>query len=580
MRSRYSADASVSDPIPADVPGSNATRQSVIQARRIFPWRINVPKSDAPTAALHWALVFTLLVSLATGFRIAADAEDAVWSRALADVLPQGDVIRWHLWGALSLLSIAVAYVFFLVRARLTQRVAFNRPRLRSLLEANGKDRWQAINVLLYWIAFACIFMSGLTGILLYLIPHLLPYVSVSVVHQAFAWSIVAYAVIHVAAQAWMGGLRQLLKILNPQRAYGTAAALSFIAAAGAAVVFYGLEQGAIRSLEVARINTAPVIDGYRDDEVWQRANDVTIHTARGQNLPGGEVSVSVRALHDAEYFYGYFEWPDATRSLKHLPLMKTQNGWTVMQRQFGIQDEDDYYEDSLAVMLAYSVQLTAHLGDQPLEGKPGPAGGRGLHYTLDGSIVDVWHWKSVRSGSEFMNQIDDNYFGPPLEPNPKKSRYTGGHTKDPETGGGFKMNWEAYRDGLVRPLRLPKDPNYLNRFSNVDHNPDVGDGASLYMPLHETVPYSEALDQYAVGTIMPSVLLEGPFQGDRGDVDAVAHWRDGVWRMEVRRKLDTGSKYDVALTPGQPVYMWVAVFDHTQTRHSQHLHPIKLVLV
>ena len=29
----------------------------------------------------------------------------------------------------------------------------------------------------------------------------------------------------------------------------------------------------------------------------------------------------------------------------------------------------------------------------------------------LDGSLADVWHWKSVRSGS--INQFDDNYFGP-----------------------------------------------------------------------------------------------------------------------------------------------------------------------
>ena len=77
----------------------------------------------------------------------------------------------------------------------------------------------------------------------------------------------------------------------------------------------------------------------------------------------------------------------------------------------------------------------------------------------------------------------------------------------------------------------------------------------------------------------MPSVLIDGPFQGDRGDVQAVARWNDGWWRMEVRRKLDTGSKFDVALVENHPVYLWVAVFDHAQTRHSQHLHPVKLVL-
>jgi len=262
---------------------------------------------------------------------------------------------------------------------------------------------------------------------------------------------------------------------------------------------------------------------------------------------------------------------------------MKTEEGWTVLQHEYGIQDEDDYYEDKFGVMLARSPQLAGagatHLGDKPLPGRPGPAGGRGLHYTTDGSIVDVWHWKSVRSGSTAMNQIDDNHFGPPLEPNPEKKRYTGGYTQDPKTGGGFKMNWEAFQDGVVTPLRLPKDPAMLDQFASVDVDPTVGDAVSLWMPLAETVPYSEDLDTYPVGTIMPSVLIDAPFEGDRGDVLAVGRWQDGWWHMEVRRKLDTGSPYDVSLTAHRPTYLWVAVFDHAQTRHSQHLHPVELVL-
>ena len=37
-----------------------------------------------------------------------------------------------------------------------------------------------------------------------------------------------------------------------------------------------------------------------------------------------------------------------------------------------------------------------------------------------------------------------------------------------------------------------------------------------------------------------------------------------------MKRALDTGSTYDVAL--GNGTYLWVAVFDHTQTRHSWHM--------
>ena len=36
-------------------------------------------------------------------------------------------------------------------------------------------------------------------------------------------------------------------------------------------------------------------------------------------------------------------------------------------------------------------------------------------------------------------------------------------------------------------------------------------------------------------------------------------------------RELKTGSKYDQDFVPGKDLYMWVSVFDHTQTRHTRH---------
>ena len=77
------------------------------------------------------------------------------------------------------------------------------------------------------------------------------------------------------------------------------------------------------------------------------------------------------------------------------------------------------------------------------------------------------------------------------------------------------------------------------------------------------------------MGTILPSVLIDKPFVGDRGDVTAVGTWQDGWWRLEVTRQLDTKSQFDLPIRSG--LYLWVAVFDHTQTRHSRHLHPVRI---
>lgn len=542
-----------------------------------------VERSDAITVLLHWGFALTLLVSLLTGLRITADNPDASWARTLDGLLLQGAVVNWHIWSALAATFVAVTYVFFLRSARLGSRVAFDAVRRAGLRSSDRRSRWSAINVLLYWVAFTLVAISAISGALLYWAPGRLPHGTVSQVHEVVAWLFMAYVVLHIATQLAQGGLRQLLKILSPRAAYGSAAGLSIVAGVAAAAGFYALDEVSRDELHVERTAVAPIVDGDASDDVWADAKAVTIATTRGHNLPGGEVDVTVRAVHDGEYLYALFEWPDATRSQKHLMLQKTEKGWRVVQSEYGIQDEDEYYEDKFGVMLARSSGLagagSAHYGSRPLDGKPGPLGGRGLHYTTDGTIVDVWHWKSVRTGNTEMHQMDDNYFGPPLEPNPNKKRYTGGYTQDPKTGGGFKMNWEEFSDDIVRPIRLPRDPEIMARFQHVDLTADVGDEGSLWLRLDETVPYSEQLDTWPVGTVMPSVMVEGPFQGDRGDVHAVARWEDGRWRMEVRRKLETGSDYDVPLRAGEPAYLWVAVFDHTQTRHSQHLRPVTVIL-
>ena len=535
------------------------------------------------TVALHWTLVISLVASLATGLRISADAEDSVWASMLNVVLLQGDVMRWHVWAAYALTLVAVGYVVFLIRARIQSRVALDGARLRGLKAADRAVSWKSVNVILYWLAFGLLAIAAITGTVLYFLPRVLPHETVTLIHRVVAWLFMLYVVLHVVAQLMLGGIRQLLKILSPRAAYGTASLTAAVIAVAVGGGVYALEKVTIPDLHIAKTSTPPTVDGDPGDPAWKAAKAVEIHTSGGVNQPGGEVTVIVQAVHDGENLYALFQWPDPTRSQKHLPLQKTAAGWKVVQKEFGIQDEDEYYEDKFGVMIARTPQLagagTTHLGPKPLADKPGPSGGRGLHYTTDGSIVDVWHWKSVRTGSRAMNQIDDNYFGPPMEPNPKKRRYTGGYTQDPKTGGGFKMNWEKYSDGTIRPLRLPKDPAQLQRLGNVNLDPNVGDDGELWLPMENTVAYSEELDTYPVGTVMPSVLIEGPFEGDRGDVRAVARWHDDWWRLEVTRKLDTGSEFDIALRPDEPAHLWVAVFDHAQTRHSRHLHPVRITL-
>jgi len=536
------------------------------------------PRSDAPTALLHLALVVTLVISLLTGFQIASDAIDSSWTRALDAVLLQGSVSYWHTIAAYALSLIAVAYVAFLVRARLRARIAVDATRVNAIVSADRRTRWQAANVILYWVAFTMIGVAAVTGTLLYLDSALLPHDLVTAIHRAIAWGILLYATVHVVAQLAMGGIRQVLKILTPRFTYVAAGILALAMGTAATAGLLGLDKATPQVLRVARVQAPPSIDGEVTDEAWNAAAAAEVHTVRGINFPNGEANVHVRAVHDGQNAYFLFEWRDATRSQKHLPLVKTAKGWKTLEHRYGIQDENDYYEDKFGVMLSDSAELagggSSHLGSKPIANKPGSPNERGLHYTADGSIVDVWHWKSVRTGP--LGQLDDNYFGPPMEPEEGK-RYTGGYTQDPKTAGGFIQNWEKLGNGIVKPLHLPKAPAQISALQEADLDPNIIDDGQWSMNLADTIPYSQEADTYAVDTIMPSVVIDKPFEGDRGDVRGVGIWRDGWWHLEVTRRLDTGSKFDRPI--GSKTYLWVVAFDHAQTRHTQHLHPLALEL-
>ena len=544
-------------------------------------WQVRT-RSDFATALLHWVIVALFLVNLVTGLRIASDALDASWSIALDTVLPQGEVYVWHIWSAWALAAACLAYIIFILSARLSARVALDASRLRALSSHDRRTRWQSINVIIYWLAFLLVAAATVSGSLMYfdLAPD---YQAIMTsLHRAFAWTLFAYIFLHVIAQWAMAGWRGLLKILTPRLAYVTSAIIAFSAAGAFAAGIFTIDKMTLQSMVMAKTAEPPRLDGEVDDAAWQTAGVVVVETHKGANLEDGTIPVRVRGVHDGENAYLLFEWPDPTRSQKHLPLQKTPDGWRVVQTDFARADEDTYYEDKFAVMLSRDSRLaalhTSHMGQRPLAGSPGPKGGRGLHYTTDGSVVDVWHWKSVRVGP--LGQIDDNYFGPPMAP-PETAgkRYTGGYNKDPKTGGGFTMNWEKFDTGIVQPRWLPRSPEVLaGRMGPISLDPGTSDEGLWWLPRSLMVEASPEVDaQFPVGTVMPSVIIEQPFEGDRGNTLAVAQWQGGWWRMEVKRALESDTEYDVTI--GDGTYLWVSVFDHTQTRHSFHLRPVRVEL-
>jgi len=557
--------------LSADAGGEPGTRRHVAA-----PAGGTAPRqrADLPTALLHWGLVLALLVSVSTGWRIASLGDGGTMARWVDALALQGNVPWLHFVSATALVALVAAYFIFLWRLGLLGRLSL---RLASLRSPDRRTRWQALNRLVYWVALALLATSALTGSLMYFAPGVVPTEPLAALHEFISWAFVGYIVLHVLAQWGLGGLAQLTKLFTPRMAYGAGAAIALGAGVAVAAVAVLADNGSLPALQVARTAVAPVVDGDPADPAWAGAAEAVVHTTRGNGLEGGEVSVHVRALHDGKRAWLLFRWPDATRSQKHLPLVKTESGWKVMQSRYALNDENEYYEDKFAVMLSRTPRIggdTVRLGTQPLAGKPGPSHGMGLHATSDGSIADVWHWKSVRTGS--IDQIDDNYFGPPLEV--RKGRYTGGYTQDPHRGGGFEQNYVATADGPgVRLKYLPKDlAAQQARLKGFNPDATVSDEGEFAMRLADVEPYSAAADaRIPVGTVIPSVIADRPFEGDRGDVVARARWKDGWWTLETSRVLDTGSPYDQPIADG--IYLWVSVFDHSQVRHTRHVRPLQI---
>lgn len=379
------------------------------------------------------------------------------------------------------------------------------------------------------------------------------------------------------------------------RRRYSTLQANPLVVAAAVAITgtsfILAADRLAVDQLEIHRIDSAdaPTLDGDTSDRAWRAAIPFFVTTNGGGNFEGrGETRIEIRAVHDGTWAYFLFIWEDPTRSLKHFPLLKESGGWRILNNGLERGDESDFHEDKFSVLLTtadltLAGDRTFHASPHPIPGAPATTTGRGLHYSTAG-YVDVWEWRATSGSTGWM---DDAHFGPPLEPTPMQAHhivpYKGGFAPDPGAAN-YADNFAIEADTaggarLIAPLRLPKElAATAAAMGRVDLDPGHGDedGSRWFMTEAESIPYSAVDDaRIPAGTTIPGVIIAGEFVGDRADVRCMARWASGRWALEVARRLDTGSEYDVPIKTG--IFMRVAAFDHSQIRHTRHVRPIRL---
>ncbi|WP_218419219.1 ethylbenzene dehydrogenase-related protein [Alteromonas lipotrueae] len=494
-------------------------------------------KSRSLFLVSHFVVLICVVILLLSGLRIAT-LQHSFWLH-VSWLLPQGLVHLWHILAA-SFLLLALPIMLWCLYNKRQENGAFK--------------AWNKLGS--YLLVVSCT-----TGLLQVFSEA--AQAQVKWVHYYAALGLLLFFLLHPIRYYLTKPLRVLSTyLLSPFFNKQNVGLLLITIVIGAAISAYILSKP--DKLVVYQIENDSFIriDGKDDELDWQSANEVSIGTFGGANFNNGASKVSVKALHNESEIYFFIRWQDPSESLLHLPLIKTNKGWKVKENGFAHNNELSFYEDKFAMLLSKSCFIaaagTAHLGANPLKGKPANTHKKGYHYSHS-RTADLWHWKAVRTNNMFI--MDDNFIGKPTAPIAGMSRYTAGYRQDSSLGGSYIMNWKWYSPKGIEPKRLP-------RFTETS-----AEGERTWFSYKA---YSPTDDDYSVGSTLPSVLYRSnQLEGGRAHVRARGLYDSGYWHLEVVRKKQTQDDLDIAVEDG--VCMWLSAFDHAQIAHTRHVRPLQL---
>lgn len=529
-----------------------------------------VVKPTVSWALLHALTITFVLINLFTGLRIATLSRP--WLLELSALLPQGALHCLHILGGCGLSATVIAYLLY----RVNQPTQYETSTTKVTKTFSDKYHTGVT-----WLAYLLVILALVTGWLQFFDSEL----SVVDIHFYAALGFLLYLLLHAGGYFIQYGWAAFTRVFAPKTTNSKPSWFIVFPTVAGLILWYGIGYQPSNDLPVKNIplTTLITIDGIANEQVWNRANGITIMTRGGANFTNGETPVTIKVLENGTEAFFNITWQDTSESLAHLPLVKTRQGWQIKQNGFNQFDETAYYEDKLAIMLANQCSPggggTAHLGPKPLANRPANFHGKGYHYTNDGKVRDIWHWKAVRTNNMYL--ADDNFFGPPVTPRAGDRRYTAGYIADGKESGAYVMNWQWYKPQVIVPKRLPKHDHLIAPYQPDKQRVQQADQKTDHLPWviswFDYTPYLVENDHYPIGTVMPSVMYRSNrFEGDRAHVRAHGQWKDGKWTLEIARPLNTQSQHDIILQTG--TCLWVSAFDHSQIAHTRHQQAARLL--
>lgn len=159
------------------------------------------------------------------------------------------------------------------------------------------------------------------------------------------------------------------------------------------------------------------------------------------------------------------------------------------------------------------------------------------------GVFLDFWHWRAHRGNP--VGYSDDQYV---LE-----------YRNNDGTRGAYATNWDAanarpafmFDESKVGFAALSWDRLVANDY---DQQNDI------YYLTEETAAPFDPDRAWSEGDVIPRIVLRQP-QGSQAAITADGRWANGVWRVELRRAMDTGyATSDHALLEGRTYNVGFAV--------------------
>jgi hypothetical protein len=357
--------------------------------------------------------------------------------------------------------------------------------------------------------------------------------------------------------------------------------------------------------LQSIKATAAPTLDGTVDAS-WASSPKLTTTVTVPdpgndyfKGYVGNTITVTMRSMYDASKIYFLAEWNDAAKSLNRDPWYfdPATKTWKEENRKptfdaAGVKTRDAFYEDKFAMLWNINNSVpefnsagcyaTCHTSLDPLT----HGGATGRHFTANSSsFLDMWHWKSVRTGLP-SSQVDDQ-----LQNNTEFDLEDGGRHGDPKVSGGYADNVQTLPVTGGTTGQTMKVPKYFVPGSTNYYWVLKSDQVSGTAKLITGVDVNGILT-YNGGTIdpntdvefqrkgettgskcMPSVCDVAPFVGDRGDIDAKAIYTGNGWILEFSRNLVTPSgaagNSDVQFDITNDYVFGIAVFDNAAIAHA-----------